>query len=74
MRLLELIQKLLCPQHKLLGFLTLLSVIRSRKYHQNNIREVTVACDKEGTARHVTTGDACKHFSDSHSPRIQLAW
>lgn len=72
MRLLELIQKLFSPQRKLFGFLTLLSVIRSKKHHQSNVREVTVACDRESTARHVTTSDASNHFSDSRSTCVQL--
>jgi len=72
MRLLEWIQKLLSPQHKLLSFLTLLSAIRSRKHHQSNIREVTVACVRDNTARHFTTGNVSSHFSDSRSTCVQL--
>lgn len=72
MRLMQLIQKLFSPQHKLFGFLTLLSVIRSKKRHQSDVREVTVACDRESTARHVTTVAASNPFSDSRCPRVQL--
>lgn len=71
MRLLELIQKF-SPQHKLLGFLTLLYVIGSRNHRQSNIREVTVGCGREKTARHVTTGYASNHFSNSCSTHVQL--
>lgn len=72
MRLLESIQKLFSPQHKLFGFLTLLSVIRSKKHHQSDVGEVPVACDRERTARHVTTVDASNHSSDSRCTRVQL--
>lgn len=72
MRSLEPIQQLFSAQHKLLGVLTLLTIIRSRKHHQSYIREVAVAYSRESTARHVATGKAFTHFSDSHCTRVQL--